>query len=50
VAKQSKLLENVERYLKLWLNNGNAETQKLHLKQAVINAKVPCTARTVLRE
>jgi len=32
VAKQNKLLEKVERYLKLWLNNGKAETQKLRLK------------------
>jgi len=52
VAKRSKPLvfEQVKYYLKPWLRNGNAETQKLRLKQTVVNTEVPCTARTVPRE
>jgi len=52
VAKRSKPLafEQVKCYLKPWLRNGNVETQKLRLKQTVVNTEVPCTARTVLRE
>ena len=36
--------------MKLWLSNGNADIHKLPLKQTVVNTKVPCTARTVVRE
>jgi len=52
VAKRSKPLafEQVKYHLKPWLRNGNAGTQKLRLKQTVVNTKVPCTARTVLCE
>jgi len=50
VAKRSKRLafEQVKHHLKPRLRNGNADTQKLRLKQTVANTKVPCTATTVL--